>query len=251
MIEHLRSRFISFSELPSVRLSSQVREHSELSWVLGCVTPLGWLNRMTQFKQKAGSGRDAVDAAVHGLYAYPILQAADILLYRATEVSQLACSDWILLAWCLRSPFEPLTRLLHRAHSPHHAHALCRCRWGRTSTSTSSWPAASPPHSTTASAGGRRRPSQSHRQRWSSPAEEQRVIAQMEEGRLLHPQSRGRGSRRRAIPPPPSQPSRPPTLAARTAARLRARAPSAPRPSRQASLSLCPPPPAQALQLAS
>jgi len=62
---------------------SQVSEHAELSWILNCHTPLGWLNRMTQFKEKAGKRRD--NAAL-GLYAYPVLMAADILLYRATHV---------------------------------------------------------------------------------------------------------------------------------------------------------------------
>jgi tryptophanyl-tRNA synthetase len=62
---------------------SMVPAHSELSWLLSCFTPLGWLNRMTQFKEKAGKERDA---ALLGLYAYPVLMAADILLYKATHV---------------------------------------------------------------------------------------------------------------------------------------------------------------------
>ena len=62
---------------------SQVSEHAELAWILNCHTPLGWLNRMTQFKEKAGKRRDN---AVLGLYAYPVLMAADILLYHATHV---------------------------------------------------------------------------------------------------------------------------------------------------------------------
>src|SRR5207244_7449740 len=62
---------------------SQVAEHAELAWVLNCVARLGWLNRMTQFKEKAG--KDRVNAPV-GLYAYPTLMAADILIYRATHV---------------------------------------------------------------------------------------------------------------------------------------------------------------------
>ncbi|MFQ5785640.1 MAG: tryptophan--tRNA ligase [Alphaproteobacteria bacterium] len=62
---------------------SAVAGHSELCWLLSCVTPLGWLNRMTQFKEKAGKHRDN---AVLGLYAYPVLMAADILLYKATHV---------------------------------------------------------------------------------------------------------------------------------------------------------------------
>ena len=62
---------------------SMVPEHSELTWMLSCITPLGWLNRMTQFKAKAGKHRENAGL---GLYAYPVLMAADILLYRATHV---------------------------------------------------------------------------------------------------------------------------------------------------------------------
>ena len=62
---------------------SMVPEHSELAWILSCLTPLGWLNRMTQFKEKAGKHRENAGL---GLFAYPVLMAADILLYRATHV---------------------------------------------------------------------------------------------------------------------------------------------------------------------
>ena len=62
---------------------SQVPEHTELAWVLNCVARIGWLNRMTQFKEKAGKNRE--NASV-GLYIYPNLMAADILLYKATHV---------------------------------------------------------------------------------------------------------------------------------------------------------------------
>src|SRR6201991_3181703 len=62
---------------------SQVCAHAELAWVFNCVARLGWLNRMTQFKEKAGKDRE--NASV-GLYAYPNLMAADILVYRATHV---------------------------------------------------------------------------------------------------------------------------------------------------------------------
>jgi tryptophanyl-tRNA synthetase len=62
---------------------SQVGEHAELAWVFNCVARLGWLNRMTQFKEKAGKDRE--NASV-GLYAYPNLMAADILVYKATHV---------------------------------------------------------------------------------------------------------------------------------------------------------------------
>ncbi|HXP32054.1 MAG TPA: tryptophan--tRNA ligase [Stellaceae bacterium] len=62
---------------------STVPAHAELAWLLGCLTPLGWLNRMTQFKEKAGKVRDEAGL---GLYAYPVLMAADIILYKATHV---------------------------------------------------------------------------------------------------------------------------------------------------------------------
>ena len=62
---------------------SMVSAHTELAWLLGCLTPLGWLNRMTQFKEKAGKHRDMAGL---GLYAYPVLMAADILVYKATHV---------------------------------------------------------------------------------------------------------------------------------------------------------------------
>ena len=62
---------------------SQVRAHSELSWILNCVARIGWLNRMTQFKEKAGNNKEKVSV---GLYTYPVLMAADILIYQATHV---------------------------------------------------------------------------------------------------------------------------------------------------------------------
>jgi tryptophanyl-tRNA synthetase len=62
---------------------SQVAEHAELAWIFNCVARIGWLNRMTQFKEKAGKDRE--NASV-GLYVYPCLMAADILVYRATHV---------------------------------------------------------------------------------------------------------------------------------------------------------------------
>ena len=62
---------------------SRVPQHSQLAWIFSCVARLGWLNRMTQFKEKAGKNRE--NARV-GLYSYPILMAADILAYRATHV---------------------------------------------------------------------------------------------------------------------------------------------------------------------
>lgn len=62
---------------------SQVSYHAELAWILSCVARLGWLNRMTQFKDKAGKDKEAASV---GLYVYPTLMAADILAYRATHV---------------------------------------------------------------------------------------------------------------------------------------------------------------------
>ena len=62
---------------------SRVAAHAELAWILNCVARLGWLNRMTQFKEKAGKDRE--NASI-GLYDYPVLMAADILVYRATHV---------------------------------------------------------------------------------------------------------------------------------------------------------------------
>ena len=62
---------------------SQVAEHSELAWIFNCVARLGWLDRMTQFKEKAGKDKERASV---GLYAYPNLMAADILVYRGTHV---------------------------------------------------------------------------------------------------------------------------------------------------------------------
>jgi tryptophanyl-tRNA synthetase len=62
---------------------SAVPEHAELTWVFNCVARLGWLDRMTQFKEKSGKHKERASV---GLYDYPILQAADILLYKATHV---------------------------------------------------------------------------------------------------------------------------------------------------------------------
>ena len=62
---------------------SRVPQHAELAWIFNCVARLGWLNRMTQFKEKAGKNREN---ATVGLYAYPTLMAADILTYKATHV---------------------------------------------------------------------------------------------------------------------------------------------------------------------
>ena len=70
-------------EHTTIFVQSHVPAHAQLAWIFNCVTPLGWLNRMTQFKDKAGKNREQ---ALTGLYVYPVLQAADILAYRATHV---------------------------------------------------------------------------------------------------------------------------------------------------------------------
>ena len=62
---------------------SQVPCHAELAWILNCICRIGWLNRMTQFKEKAGKNKENASS---GLYTYPTLMAADILLYKATHV---------------------------------------------------------------------------------------------------------------------------------------------------------------------
>jgi tryptophanyl-tRNA synthetase len=64
-------------------VQSHVREHAEMSWIMNCFTPMGWLNRMTQFKSKAAGNLDSVDA---GLYCYPVLMACDVLLYQTHYV---------------------------------------------------------------------------------------------------------------------------------------------------------------------
>src|SRR6266699_6718802 len=67
-----------------VFVQSQVPEHAQLAWVLGCITGFGEASRMTQFKDKAG--KQGADRASVGLFTYPVLQAADILLYQANAV---------------------------------------------------------------------------------------------------------------------------------------------------------------------
>lgn len=62
---------------------SAVTAHAELAWIFNCVARLGWLDRMTQFKEKSGKHKERASV---GLYTYPVLQAADILLYKATQV---------------------------------------------------------------------------------------------------------------------------------------------------------------------
>lgn len=70
-------------ERSSIFVQSHVPAHAQLGWILNCFTPLGWLNRMTQFKEKSGKHKEQ---ACLGLYGYPVLMAADILLYHATHV---------------------------------------------------------------------------------------------------------------------------------------------------------------------
>ena len=62
---------------------SAIPAHAELAWILQCTARMGWLNRMTQFKEKSGKSREGASV---GLFTYPVLQAADVLLYRATHV---------------------------------------------------------------------------------------------------------------------------------------------------------------------
>jgi tryptophanyl-tRNA synthetase len=66
-------------------IQSHVPAHTELSWLLSCITPIGWLQRMTQYKDKAAKQQDASDASM-GLFGYPVLMAADILLYNTDLV---------------------------------------------------------------------------------------------------------------------------------------------------------------------
>jgi tryptophanyl-tRNA synthetase len=85
-IREVTAAFIAAGIDPKTHIvfnQSQVAEHAELAWVFNCVARMGWLNRMTQFKEKAGKDRE--NASV-GLFAYPALMAADILVYRATHV---------------------------------------------------------------------------------------------------------------------------------------------------------------------
>ena len=67
----------------TIFVQSSVSAHAELAWIFNCTARIGWLNRMTQFKEKAGSNKEKASV---GLFTYPILMAADILLYKATHV---------------------------------------------------------------------------------------------------------------------------------------------------------------------
>ncbi len=70
-------------DVSKIFVQSHVHEHAEMSWILNCYTPMGWLNRMTQFKSKAGDNLESVGT---GLYCYPVLMACDILLYQTHYV---------------------------------------------------------------------------------------------------------------------------------------------------------------------
>lgn len=70
-------------KIATIFVQSAVRAHAELGWIFNCIARLGWLDRMTQFKDKAGKDKERASV---GLYTYPVLQAADILVYKATHV---------------------------------------------------------------------------------------------------------------------------------------------------------------------
>jgi tryptophanyl-tRNA synthetase len=70
-------------QVTTIFVQSHIKEHAEMAWIFNCQTPLGWLNRMTQFKEKTGDKREQASA---GLFVYPALMAADILLYQADGV---------------------------------------------------------------------------------------------------------------------------------------------------------------------
>ena len=85
-IRETAATFIASGINPDISIifnQSMVSAHAEAAWILSCVSKIGWLNRMTQFKEKAG--KDKEKASI-GLYSYPVLMAADILLYDATHV---------------------------------------------------------------------------------------------------------------------------------------------------------------------
>ncbi|WDI32414.1 tryptophan--tRNA ligase [Hyphococcus flavus] len=83
---HIAASYIASGVDPEVATifpQSGVRAHAELAWIFNCIARLGWLDRMTQFKDKAGKNSERASV---GLYTYPVLQAADILVYKATHV---------------------------------------------------------------------------------------------------------------------------------------------------------------------
>ena len=83
---HIAATYLAAGVDPKIATvfhQSAVRAHAELAWILNCVARLGWIDRMTQFKDKAGKDKERASV---GLYTYPVLQAADILVYKATHV---------------------------------------------------------------------------------------------------------------------------------------------------------------------
>ncbi|MEK7265641.1 MAG: tryptophan--tRNA ligase [Pseudomonadota bacterium] len=83
---HIAASYLAAGVDPKIATvfhQSAVHAHSELAWIFNCVARLGWLDRMTQFKDKAGKDKERASV---GLYTYPVLQAADILVYKATHV---------------------------------------------------------------------------------------------------------------------------------------------------------------------
>jgi len=85
-IFHIAASYIASGVDPDTATifpQSSVHAHAELAWIFNCVARLGWLDRMTQFKDKAGKDKERASV---GLYTYPVLQAADILVYKATHV---------------------------------------------------------------------------------------------------------------------------------------------------------------------
>jgi tryptophanyl-tRNA synthetase len=83
---HIAAAYLAAGVDPSIATvfhQSAVHAHAELAWIFNCVGRLGWLDRMTQFKDKAGKDKERASV---GLYTYPVLQAADILVYKATHV---------------------------------------------------------------------------------------------------------------------------------------------------------------------
>ncbi len=83
---HIAAAYIASGVDPDIATifhQSGVRAHAELAWIFNCIARLGWLDRMTQFKDKAGKNSERASV---GLYTYPVLQAADILIYKATHV---------------------------------------------------------------------------------------------------------------------------------------------------------------------
>ena len=83
---HIAAAYLASGVDPSKAIvynQSAVRAHTELAWYFNCVARVGWLNRMTQFKDKAGKNSEKMSV---GLYDYPVLQAADILAFKATHV---------------------------------------------------------------------------------------------------------------------------------------------------------------------